>query len=820
MDLKSVPFFKRPMQSSTRDQWIGQDEAGNNVYKMSNGQTYTVKPDADQRTTRTKVEEDVIPAVKEYAQDPSLPSAEQMKQFGVDAATGAYESLKGAVEGTGTMGDAFGVAPMMAAASSVAEVPEGAIRLFGGARAESPGYSRGVRPLPESFGADGNYRFEIDDSEMYMVPKNIAAYDVSNTQDFSKATTLADVVVHDELFYQYPDLQDMRVVADTSMSPDVWGSFYQRHNLVSVNPELLKPGREQDLKELLLHEVQHKLQSIEGFTNGTNTKAPEVLAVTAERIQSPQNKEAWKQYEQEVKAFADPKKLESPFNIALDFIDEYVRRNKLRIDEEGFIERTKDKMGLGTPRSILENNLKLIRKEVQDSLNALQSAPPSLFDYYTGRMNQVYRTLAGVATGDADAELFMDLTDINPKAITGWQSTADPFDFFYVRPEMPELPAPGATSVDKYVLHSTYERKRGEVEANNVMTRANMTLEERFANSPESTEKYPRDEQWGEAPQYNKGGLVPMDEQMQAFGEAEQVDPVSGNEVPPGSLPEEVRDDVNAKLSEGEYVVPADVVRYFGVGYFEKLRKKAKEAMEEMDEEGRIGGDPVEEDDEDEDDLPFSDDELMAMDDDEEPVKMAEGGFVSGFGDGFQMGADLSAAEQAKQNQNTPNPKAGGDSGSGIRVYVNEAGEQRTIMFVNGQPIQQIPKGFRPMTDKDAAEKGKPNEGGMGTDGTDAGFGNETGPAAEGSGLGGLGGAIGGIAGAVGNAFGGAFGGFGGGGNSGGAGGGSGPDGNAGESGANGGMGGYAARGMLVDKRVKQKPVAKPGKKSLVQRKR
>ena len=48
----------------------------------------------------------------------------------------------------------------------------------------------------------------------------------------------------------------------------------------------------------------------------------------------------------------------------------------------------------------------------------------------------------------------------------------------------------------------------------------------------------------------------------------EKVDPVSGNDVPPGSLPVEVRDDIDAKLSEGEYVVPADVVRFFGVKLF------------------------------------------------------------------------------------------------------------------------------------------------------------------------------------------------------------------------------------------------------------
>ena len=68
-----------------------------------------------------------------------------------------------------------------------------------------------------------------------------------------------------------------------------------------------------------------------------------------------------------------------------------------------------------------------------------------------------------------------------------------------------------------------------------------------------------------------------MDEQMEmAFGEAERVDPVSGNDVPPGSLPEEVRDDIPAMLSEGEYVVPADVLRFYGVKFFEDLRNEAK----------------------------------------------------------------------------------------------------------------------------------------------------------------------------------------------------------------------------------------------------
>ena len=100
-----------------------------------------------------------------------------------------------------------------------------------------------------------------------------------------------------------------------------------------------------------------------------------------------------------------------------------------------------------------------------------------------------------------------------------------------------------------------------------------------------------------------------------------EVDPVSGNEVPPGSLPEEVRDDIPAQLSEGEYVVPADVLRFYGMKFFEDLREYAKMELARMDREGRIGGQPV----------PANDNELT----DEEKAELdsigaAVGGFITG----------------------------------------------------------------------------------------------------------------------------------------------------------------------------------------------
>ena len=52
-----------------------------------------------------------------------------------------------------------------------------------------------------------------------------------------------------------------------------------------------------------------------------------------------------------------------------------------------------------------------------------------------------------------------------------------------------------------------------------------------------------------------------LDKQMDLFQEGGMIDeggttdPVSGNDVPVGSLQEEVRDDIPAQLSEGEFVM-------------------------------------------------------------------------------------------------------------------------------------------------------------------------------------------------------------------------------------------------------------------------
>ena len=86
-----------------------------------------------------------------------------------------------------------------------------------------------------------------------------------------------------------------------------------------------------------------------------------------------------------------------------------------------------------------------------------------------------------------------------------------------------------------------------------------------------------------------------LEKQMELFDdggllqEGGSVDEESGNEVPVGSLKKEVRDDIPAQLSEGEFVMPADVVRYHGLDKMMALRDEAKMGLQRMEDMGQMG---------------------------------------------------------------------------------------------------------------------------------------------------------------------------------------------------------------------------------------
>lgn len=201
---------------------------------------------------------------------------------------------------------------------------------------------------------------------------------------------------------------------------------------------------------------------------------------------------------------------------------------------------------------------------------------------------------------------------------------------------------------------------------------------------------------------FNEGGMA-MDDQMEMVfkssrgyalgGAVEEVDPVSGNEVPTGSLPEEVRDDIPARLSEGEYVVPADVVRYYGVKFFEDLRSQAKMGFDTMEANGRIGGEPMGMEIVEPEDMQFDMSELEVVDDG--VMGFDEGGFVD---DGGALGLGSEGIGLS-----------GGEATTGIetRAYTNDAGDIIYIMFIGNTPMMAIPDGYYPL---DEAKKEEPKE--------------------------------------------------------------------------------------------------------------
>lgn len=149
----------------------------------------------------------------------------------------------------------------------------------------------------------------------------------------------------------------------------------------------------------------------------------------------------------------------------------------------------------------------------------------------------------------------------------------------------------------------------------------------------------------------NQGGAI-MEQQMEmAFmqeggmqDDGGKVEPTSGNEVPSGSLEDEVKDDIPAMLSEGEFVFPADVVRFIGLSNLMKMRQDAKQGLKMMEKMGQLGNP---EEAEMPDDVPFEMADLVVVTGEmkeEDKEEKAEGGVV-----GLQTGGLLNDPRFASQ---------------------------------------------------------------------------------------------------------------------------------------------------------------------------
>ena len=320
--LKNTRFSSLPMGATNNDQQVGINDAGFPVFKTFFGTEYVISPDLDQRTIREKITETapvVTKAISSYIQDPVIPSTKQILEFGKDIAVGYYESVDRLMSGTGTMGDLYGNVAGIGAASAFTKVPEGSLRIFGGSRmkmnkSEISNFGKARKRFDELLGnidetksesfysvnkqvwnetgwfinpSDKQWRFEIDDKKSNINYDGFKAYgtdaltlneNIYNISLDKNGTMLSleKIFNHPELFKQYPQLKNLDINFKFDKNDNSLGFFSTgglgRDTRIGINTAKVDITKVDELKDILVHEIQHAVQELEGFAVGANPK--------------------------------------------------------------------------------------------------------------------------------------------------------------------------------------------------------------------------------------------------------------------------------------------------------------------------------------------------------------------------------------------------------------------------------------------------------------------------------------------------------------------------------------------------------------------
>jgi len=218
-----------------------------------------------------------------------------------------------------------------------------------------------------------------------------------------------------------------------------------------------------------------------------------------------------------------------------------------------------------------------------------------------------------------------------------------------------------------------------------------------------------------------------MNRQMELFArgglkdEGGMIDEESGNEVPVGGTREGVRDDIEANVSNGEFIFSEDVTRYIGLDKLMRLRQEAKMGLQKMDAMGQMGNS-------DEatmpDDLPFGMEDLIIVaggePDDGGEINMAVGGLTTDTTSVTRIPDPVAAVVNqpvgtlgTTTRRLTPEitqpvrttvdfKKLMGDAAIEYKEYRNAAGNNILVPFIGGKATFPIPDGYTLYTGTDA----------------------------------------------------------------------------------------------------------------------
>jgi len=120
---------------------------------------------------------------------------------------------------------------------------------------------------PAFYDKDGNFKWEIDDSRYKYTPEKL-----SNNPDGYKIGHVSDSTYHPALKEAYPEINKTQAV-DYPFSGDSLGEFRRASEYFDSPPSVtLWDGLFSNKPSTNLHELNHNIQSIEGFPGGGNNK--------------------------------------------------------------------------------------------------------------------------------------------------------------------------------------------------------------------------------------------------------------------------------------------------------------------------------------------------------------------------------------------------------------------------------------------------------------------------------------------------------------------------------------------------------------------
>jgi len=443
---------------------------------------------------------------------------------------------------------------------------------------------------------------------------------------------IKDVVDFSEFYDNYPQIEGFEVAFDPTLVKDT-ASFDAGNKTLNLSLQNLEDDNPDKIRSIAIHELQHGVQAVERTSGGA---APSYFLEKTKEI--------------------DPVTgLEKPGPWRTNSAEMYKDVVKLNSLEKAAEKARKDFEDLGnfaSPFKILK-----LYKDVGKTEYAFKSER-----YRLSKLAfQKYQENPGEIESRA-AQLWAELTpEERQKTLPSTVYDRAANEGYSVYARLGQEPIYGENYMPTGRLPVAIEKELRK------------KLEDDLLENPDS-KKAKRE--------FAEGGMVEeeqMNRLMQQGGMADDGmsrEPVTGNNIPPGALASEVRDDVDAKLSGGEYVVPADVLRYYGVRFFEDLRSQAKQGMREMESAGRIGGVPV-----DPRGVPMQGQDEELTPEEEQMLAqamsgMAEGGMAFDRGD-FTMDSNATTT----------------------RLYFNPTtGKKQSINFLGDRPLGGIPDGFVPWT--------------------------------------------------------------------------------------------------------------------------